>query len=184
MSNMNFHQVASVPATPENDSFYFINDGVSDYAEAYLTDDAGVAKMIGNSTMINQLIAAALNATSMIELVADITARDALTLAANGLVLVTDASADPSVDAGAAMYFYDQATDTYIKVTEFESLDVTVNWGDIAGGPTSTPAAIDTAVAASHTHTNLATLDNLSEGADGCLKYNGNPVQSWATNNW
>src|SRR5690606_14870726 len=52
------------------------------------------------------------------------------------------------------------------------------------GGPSSTPAPIDTAVSQAHTHANKAVLDKLSE-VSGALRYGGNPITTeWATNNW
>ena len=57
---------------------------------------------------------------------ADIAARDALTVQPGDLVYVMDASADPTVDAGAALYRRNDANTGYDKLTEFESLDVSV----------------------------------------------------------
>lgn len=205
--NLKFHQVSTLPVTLDADAFYFVLNG--DYAESYLTDNNGVAKMIGNSVMINELIQAAFNATNHV--VADITARDAISPADVGdLALVTDATADTTVDAGAATYVYDGTA--WVKISEYESLDVVVDWSDIQNGPSSTPAAIDAAVANSHTHANLtvldqitnagsgqiitaaertaithtnrAALDKIGEDADGCMTYDGTAIDKWATNNW
>lgn len=57
---------------------------------------------------------------------ADIAARDALVLTKNTFVFVADASADATVDAGAALYFYNLATTSYTKVAEYESMDFTI----------------------------------------------------------
>jgi hypothetical protein len=62
---------------------------------------------------------------------ADITARDALTMTKNGFVLVADATGDATVTAGAAMYFYDAAGEAFIKVTEYESMDLVIPNMDI-----------------------------------------------------
>lgn len=59
--------------------------------------------------------------------VANIAARDALTgddLWHGRLCYVLDASADVTVDAGAALYIYDEDNTDWIKLTEFESLDL------------------------------------------------------------
>lgn len=188
MSKVAFHKVTSLPGTLEPDSFYFVENG--NYCESYVTDDAGVAKSVGNSTMINALIAAALaawsGATNTVEIVADITARDALiaTLEVNAMILVVDASADPTVDAGSALYAYDFGSATTYKLAEYESMDVTLEWANIDGRPTATPAQIDAAVGASHSHSNKSILDKLSEDADGLL-FDGEAVGSrWATLNW
>lgn len=57
---------------------------------------------------------------------ADIAARDALVLTKNTFVFVADASADATVDVGAALYFYNLATTSYTKVAEYESMDFTI----------------------------------------------------------
>ena len=186
MALVKFYKVATLPGTLEPDSFYYVEN--VGYAESYITDSAGIAKSVGNSAMItalaNEAIANATITGNALEIVADITARDALALDANAFVLVLDASADPTVDAGSALYVYRHSDTTYIKVAEYESMDVVIQWASIQGGPTSTPIQIDSAVSQSHSHSNKAVLDKLSESG-GALQYNGEPIQTeWATNNW
>lgn len=48
-----FYKVLSLPVTLTPNSFYYVENG--QYAEAYLTDDIGVAKKVGNSEMIEAL---------------------------------------------------------------------------------------------------------------------------------
>lgn len=59
MAQIRFFKVATLPGTLEPDSFYFVENG--SYSESYLTNSAGVARSIGNSTMINALINEALS---------------------------------------------------------------------------------------------------------------------------
>lgn len=188
MAAVNFYKVVSLPGTLVANSFYYIENGT--YAESYLTDDAGVAKSIGNSAMINALIAAALadwsDTMNTVEIVSNIAARDALiaTLDRNAMILVIDATGDPTVGAGSALYAYANASSTTYKIAEYESMDVVVQWTSISGRPTSTPAQIDIAVSQSHTHTNKAVLDLISDSS-GKLYYNGSPIGTeWTTNNW
>lgn len=188
MALVKFYKVTSLPGTLEPDSLYFVLN--SGYTESYLTNAAGEAKAIGNSAMINALIADALSSLpssgAPVLYAADIAARDALepSLTQAVFVLVADASADPTVNAGAAMYAWNPSTSTWIKVAEYESMDVTLTWASIVGGPSSTPAQIDSAVSASHTHANKATLDKLSEST-GLLRFEGSPIPSeWASSNW
>lgn len=100
---------------------------------------------------------------------------------AGELVMVTDASEDPTVESGWAIYRrLTNATDltdlaSWQKIAEKESLDVVVSWDNLKDKPTSTVSAIDAAVTNSHTHANKAVLDKLSE-QDGVLCYNGLPV--------
>lgn len=95
---------------------------------------------------------AALDPSNSALYAADITARDAMALAKNSFVLVADASADPTVDAGAATYFYNKDAavgSRWTKVAEFESMDVNIP--------------------------NKAVLDQLSD-IDGLLAYRGAQV--------
>lgn len=100
---------------------------------------------------------------------------------AGELVMVTDASEDPTVESGWAIYRrLTNATDltnlaSWQKIAEKESLDVVVSWDNLKDKPTSTVSAIDAAVTNSHTHANKAVLDKLSE-QDGVLCYDGLPV--------
>ena len=50
---VNFFKVLVLPNTLVPNAFYYVENG--QYAEAYLTDDTGVAKKIGNSQMIEAL---------------------------------------------------------------------------------------------------------------------------------
>lgn len=186
MSQVQFFKVSTLPGTLQPDSFYYVANGA--YAESYVTDQAGTAKALGNSAMINALIAAALaslpSSGAPVLFVADIAARDALEPDQAVFALVQDATDDPTVTAGAALYAWNPATSTWLKVAEYESMDVTLTWASIQGGPSSSPAQIDSAVNQAHSHTNKATLDNLSADADGLL-YAGQAVNSrWKTLNW
>lgn len=110
---------------------------------------------------------------SAIEVVADITARDALAPTQNTQVLVIDATGDPSVTAGAATYIWDNGNTAWVKISEAESLDVVLDWNNITNGPSSSAAAIDAAVANSHTHANLTELNKIDEDVDGDPTYDG-----------
>ncbi|WP_337058220.1 hypothetical protein [Pseudomonas sp. USHLN015] len=188
MAQIKFHKVTSLPGSLEPDSLYFVQN--ANYAESYLTNSAGEAKAIGNSVMINALITAALSSLpssgAPLLFVPDIAARDALESSLTGPVfaLVQDATADPTVTAGAALYAWNPVTTSWIKVAEYESMDVTLTWAAIQGKPTSTPSQIDSAVAATHSHANKATLDKLSE-AGGLLRFDGSPIPAeWNGTNW
>lgn len=86
-----------------------------------------------------------------VETIAD---RDALKphLSDREMVIVRDASADPNVDSGGAIYIYNSATDDFTKLSEAESTDIIHSWSLIQGKPTSTPAQIDFAAGAAHNH--------------------------------
>lgn len=181
-----FHQVTALPGTLVGDAIYAVATGAS-AIELYITNnDGSLARRIINEADVQALIdAATIAAGSSFVIVADITERDALGLTDNKLVLVLDASADVTVGAGSALYAWRQSTTSFIKVSEFESLDITVNWSDIQGRPSSSAAAIDAAVANSHTHGNKTEIDKIGQDGDGNLTYDGNlPHIGWDTNNW
>lgn len=188
MAKVNFYRVASLPAELVPGSLYFVENGT--FTESYVVGTNGVARSIGNSAMIRSIIAEELQewgeASNMIEIVADIDARDLLAMDKdrNMIVLVLDASDDPTVDEGSALYAYDAATQTFHKMAEYESMDVVVQWANIEGRPASSVADIDEAVTMRHTHANKATLDKLGEDSDGLL-FNGQAVTSrWSETKW
>lgn len=182
---INFHKVAALPATLEANAMYYVQSTFDPtYAETYVTDNAGVPKMVGNTVMIDQRIAFALSTNNQVEFAPDFATMNSTTYTKNVTVFVLDASADPTVDAGSAYYFFEQASGNFYKVSEFESLDLVINWTDIVGGPTSTPAQIDAAVADAHIHANKTELDKIGEDADGDATYNTDPIQKWKTLAW
>ena len=196
MAQLNFHKVTTLPGVLQANAVYFVENGT--YAETYVTNTVGVARSVGNTAMINALIDIAVDtavddaindaiaSANAIEIAADITARNTIGtgLNRNALSLVLDATGDPTVQTGGAMYAFNNTNDTYSKVTEYESLDRVITWAEISGKPTSSVAQIDAAVAASHVHANAAVLNALADDA-GMLTYNGAPVQTtWSTNNW
>ena len=54
MSKTRFFKLNKLPLVLEQNSFYYIYGG--DYAEAYVTDERGKPKPMGNTVMINELI--------------------------------------------------------------------------------------------------------------------------------
>ena len=181
MAALNFFKVTTLPGTLVADSVYFVLNG--SYAETYVTDSSGVGKSVGNTAMI-QAVASGIGGQSQVQVVADIAARDALTLTENTMVLVVNAIGDPSVTTGAALYVWVQSTTSYTKVAEYESMDVVLQWANIQGKPTSTAAQIDTAVTEAHTHSNKTFLDKIGE-TGGLMTYNGASVATqWGSTDW
>lgn len=187
---LKFFKVTSLPGTLLADAFYLVSNG--SFAESYVTDSAGAAKSIGNSAMITSVassaLASAMAGYNAMEIVATIAARNALaaSLNRNVLVLVQDATGDGSVASGAALYAFNNSNDTWVKVSEYESLDVTLQWSAIQGRPTSTTAQIDSAVSQAHSHSNKVYLDKIGE-TGGNMTYNGAPIggsSEWNTTNW
>ncbi|MBQ7609103.1 MAG: hypothetical protein IJU76_14230 [Desulfovibrionaceae bacterium] len=127
------------------------------------------------NTSIANLEAAIANKAPVLK-AADIAARDALNNVIDSqLCWVIDASADPTVTAGAALYLSSVSgqTVTWAKLTEVESLDLIVRWADIQDKPSSTVADIDDAVTKKHAHANASVLDAISTNAlTGNLVFN------------
>lgn len=107
------------------------------------------------------------------KVVATIAERDAITEKFEGLhVLVKDATADPSVQAGAATYIFDGTA--FVKVSEAESMDVVQKFANLTDVTVSVSelnesvqyvedkkAVIDDTIAKAHVHANKSTLDQL-----------------------
>lgn len=134
--------------------------------------------------------------------IAALTAAGAAATVANGqLVMVTDASADTTVTSGWAIYrkrsaagvdytivndvaestpgANDGRTAGWQKIAENESLDVVVEWANIANGPSSTAAQVDDAVTKAHTHANKAIIDEFADtgtAQDPVLTYKSKQV--------
>ena len=171
---MDVKRVNALPGTLAPSTMYIVASAEAGLAEVVFSDKTGAAsRHVLNKTEVQTMIDGAFSSFSNMLVVADIAARDALTLNRNALVLVLDASADATVDTGAATYVYNLAATTFVKIAEYESMDVTLTWTSIQGRPTSAVADIDDAVAKRHTHANLAQLNKVGEDLDGNFTYNG-----------
>lgn len=178
MTQLRISRVLALPAagqlTPS--TMYIVQGPGATEAQVYFTNnDASAVRHVPTLAEIDQKIQTAIDAFSDMQVVADIAARNALTLTRTSLVLVLDATGDPTVHTGSALYVYDFAHTTWYKVSEYESLDLTLTWDAIQGKPTSTPAQIDDAVSKAHTHANKTVLDDLTD-VNGQLAYKGAPV--------
>lgn len=189
MATYNIYKETSLPGSLQPHSIYLVAPpGAPEFVEMYVTGaSASTVKRIIDAAHVQSLITAAiggLGGGDGIEVVADIAARNALAPTKNIQVLVLDASADPTVTAGAATYVYQHATTTWHKISEAESIDVALSWAAITGKPTSTPGAIDTAVTNSHSHANKTQLDKVGE-TGGNFTYNGAlPKIEWNSTSW
>lgn len=141
--------------------------------------DGSASRHVINKADIQGMIDASMAAAGANNLiiVADITARDALTPASNVQVYVTDATGDSTVASGGATYLYNKTAGTWLKISEAESLDVVLSWSGLTDKPTSSVADIDDAVTKRHTHANKTQLDQIGEAA-GEMTYNGVQVKT------
>ena len=184
MAVFNIHKVSALPGSPAANSVYLVSSGAN-HIEMYVTgtSPATIRRMYTEAD-IQTMIEATVAGMSTLQVVADITERNALSPTENVIVLVLNATGDATVASGAATYVYRHSTTTWVKISEAESMDVTVAWASISGRPTATPSQIDTAVSQSHTHSNLSVLNALSDSA-GSLRYGGQPLSAeWAATDW
>lgn len=187
MATLKVHKTTALPGTLEADSIYFVAPAAApDLVEVYVTNSAGdVARRVLNRADVQGMIDAATLASSTMAVVPDIAARDALAPSTVTYAYVQDATGDASVASGGATYLYTPATSSWIKTSEAESMDLSLTWAALSGKPASTPAAIDGAVTAAHTHPNKTQLDLLDQNGDGELTYNGVQVKTaWTTLGW
>lgn len=176
MSAIKIFKVTTLPVTLEGHAMYLVAPVAKpNHVEVYVTSaDASVVKRIVNIDDIQSMINSSISASNAFEIVADIAARNALSLSGNKFVLVLDATGDVTVTSGAATYAWRSATSTWVKISEYESLDVVLNWSAIQNKPSSSVADIDSAVAQRHAHTNFTELNKISENVSGDFQYAGN----------
>lgn len=179
----------ALPGSLQPNSIYLVAPAARpDFVEMYVTGTtaAVVKRVIDHATVQTMIDSAVAAGSGGIVIVDDIAARDAIEDPTNALtVLVVDASADPTVNAGGATYVYRASNTSWIKISETESLDLVLDWANLTGRPTSAVADIDAAVAARHSHTNKTQLDKVGEDGEGNFTYGGTaPKISWNTTEW
>lgn len=187
MATYQIFKETALPGTLQAHSIYLVAPAARpDYVEVYVTGTTGsVVKRVIDVADVQSLIDASLSGMGGLAVVDDIAARNALTPTANVMVYVVDATGDATVASGGATYIYRLSNSTWIKISEAENLDVSLNWTSIVGRPSSSAAAIDTAVANSHTHANKTQLDKIGEDGNGQLTYNGSkPTIDWNSTGW
>jgi hypothetical protein len=186
MALVNFFKETVLPGTPAANSIYYVTDADPNYLQLYVTSTGGVARRLPTVADIQALINTAIAGVAAGTVVADITARNAQAgLTVGKQTLVLDATGDGTVLSGAATYVVRSTGPVvWAKISEAESLDVIQTWAALTGKPTSSVAAIDAAVTASHTHANKTQLDLIGE-TGGLITYNGQPVNlNWSTTTW
>ena len=153
---------------------YIIKGTEADEANVHFSDSNGAMSVeLMNTAKITTKISTALSTFSQSIFVTNIADRNALALTRSVVIMVADASADSTVGSGGAAYMFNADTGTYTKIYEFEGMDVTPQWDNIVGKPTSTTAQLDDMATNGHSHANAAILDATTESADGNLVYNG-----------
>ena len=187
MAFLDIKRVLALPAQLVARTLYMVADAQADSFDIVVVGtDVTKPRHLINRGEIAAMIAAAVaagvggGAAQEVFFQPTIAARDAMVPAGNIVVWVGDATGDVTVAAGAAMYFFDFTGNSgWHKISEGATLDAVVSWDKIDGRPTSTPAAIDASVSATHAHANLAVLDVLTKDSDNRLLLDGAPVANF-----
>lgn len=187
MATFKIYRETALPGSLQPYAIYIVAPAAKpNYVELYVTNAAGTAaRRILNDTDIQAMIDASMASANQIQVLANIAARNALTPTGSWYVYVKDATGDATVTSGGATYLWDTAASTWVKISEAESLDVSLTWAALSGKPSSPVADIDDAVTKRHTHANKTQLDKIGEDVNGDLTYGGNPVATqWNSTGW
>lgn len=176
-----FHiqKVIALPEILSASTLYIVKHENPELVDLYFTNEDGSENchLLTKNEILNFLQDATSNLNTAL-IAANLTERNSLTLVSNTLVWVVDASEDSTVTLGSAAYIFQYATQTWIKITEVESLDQVLDWTEINGRPLSTPNQIDTGVNQRHSHGNSPLLDKIVENLNGKLMYGTHDLQS------
>ena len=144
----------------------FITEDIIDQKEGSL------AEFIQNTNTKLRDMGKNISEKSAIVIANDISERDTLGKKAGMIVWVKDATADSTVKSGGAAYISVEREGkiAWDKMTESESMDVTLAWEAIIGKPTSAVSEIDDAVTKRHSHANKTLLDSITT-QDGYLSF-------------
>lgn len=187
MAKLNIQKVTELPVVLEPSTIYFVRGaGDDEFLDIYVTGiNIDEVRHVITRNEIASMISTQLSGIGTPQMAINISSRDALELSTNAMVLVNDATGDPTVSSGAALYFYSASLDEFIKVAEYESMDLVLDWDDIQNKPLSPVAAIDASVTQTHSHSNINVLANLAESVDGELEYNGVALaKQWDVEGW
>lgn len=193
MNLVNFQKLSVLPAVLEPGAVYFVINPVNPaYTDIFVVDSTGLnyKKVYGLQEVDSAIYNAIANlAPTNAKVVANIDERDLLAPVTPVFAVVVDATGDPSVQSGSASYVYDPTSSAWIKISEYESLDVTFSWDQLQNKPASLVEDIDDAVTKKHDHTNKSVLDRIGEDATGKFTFDNLPIVGstpfvWTTEEW
>lgn len=184
------HRVTTLPRQLEAYGVYFVGKAEDPTSlEIHVANKAGdAARRLPTKEDISAMITQKAKGISEVKLVEDIAGLTGLEPEVM-FSFVKDATTDTSVATGGALYVRTAGTNEngvegWTKVSETESMDLTLNWDSIVGKPTSSVVEIQNAVAQMHTHANMTELNQLSD-SDGQLAYKGKVVATeWSATEW
>jgi len=186
MDQITIVRVPSLPAEQDRtpSTIYITQSATPGLAEMYFTGNVASTVLRGLTKQdVTNAVNEAVQDFADIKFVQNIAERNAINWTHSGMVLVLDATGDPTVHAGSAAYLYQFSTQQFTKFYEFESLDINLAWDNVEGRPNSTPGQIDDAVAKSHMHNNLDTLELYGKDGSDNPTFNGKALATFTNNN-
>lgn len=171
---LSFAKVLTLPATPVANCFYMTPDATSGL-RLTVSDAVGrVYRSTMRETTIDSEIVRMVARANELKVVATYTdltnsAFSDSTFNRNQIYYVLDASGDPSVVSGPAMYILDWTTGTVHKIAEGVAENFSPDWTTVLGRPASEIVDIDDAVTKRHSHANLAELNSVTVDGDQVL---------------
>lgn len=159
----NIVRIDAVPATPVPNTMYITKDAKNRAVVTFIGNTAAQRASTLSATDVQTLISEAMSGAGAVYAVNTLTDLQAIVPTVNSVGYVRS----PASPGDPITYVYDLANAAW-KVSQANA-----KWADIIGRPASTAAAIDAAVTASHSHTNMTVLNSLSQSAGGKLAYKG-----------
>jgi len=210
-SQIKFFKESTLPGTLEADAVYFIeaadpSGGSGDYAEFYVTDNAGVAHGVGTQSWVTAIggtggtdVAVASGTVTGTNLVLTLT--DSTTVTVDVTALQADIRVTGGVfNSGTNEIDFTMSDSSTFSVPVAALLPITSDaslTGDGGGTPLSVAISPDANQGLTlnanglyvdssdfHAHTNKAELDKVTEDANGCQLYDGNYPDYWTTAGW
>lgn len=173
-----FAKVLELPNPVEPNTIYAVAEPATGLMALYLSNYHGSGtRMLPSGYHVLEMVTEAIASINNIQIADTYAQLSQFVRDKPYLVLVTDASDDPSVNSGSAIYFYNTVEARWAKVGEYESMDMVFQWDAIQGGPVSSAASIDSMVNQRHSHTNLAQLDKVGQDAEGKFMYGNQYVR-------
>lgn len=175
----------SDPAERIKNCIYLVKEPNKTDFDIYMVDAEGNAFTHFNEKRFKSLFDHYSQTNQELFVVNDIAERDAVDSERNFLVFVLDATADPNLGGGEALYFYIASLVKFVCIYQSKQIQRELDWSKLVNGPNSSPSQIDDAVRNTHTHENKNVLDGLGT-EDDLLTYKGKLVSTviFVESNW
>lgn len=165
----------------EKNCIYLVKPTGSMDFDVYLVDELGTAYTHFNERRFADLFERYNTGSQGVVVVPTIPDRDALELHQDAIVFVLDDGTTGGDPAHPSLWIYVVAAQGFIKACDCPTNGGggQVSWTEIIGGPNVTAAAVEQAVADSHTHENKLVLDELDEDENGLVTYKETPITTY-----